>query len=63
LSAAAQARTLVPMTDQEDDRTSRFRELPVPVRLEETVESVDTGRLPERDLDEDRDHLLRTAGG
>ena len=51
------------MTDQEDDRTSRFRELPVPVRLEETVESVDTGRLPERDLGEERNHLLRIAAG
>jgi hypothetical protein len=53
------------MTDQRDatDERSRFRELPVPLRLEETVESVDTSRLPERDLGEDRDHLLRIAGG
>ncbi|SDY08513.1 hypothetical protein SAMN05661080_02265 [Modestobacter sp. DSM 44400] len=46
-----------------EDRESRFRELPVPVRLEDMVESVDTGRLPERDLDAERDQLLRAAGG
>jgi hypothetical protein len=53
------------MPDQEhcaEDRARRFRELPVPVRLEDTVESVDTSRLPERDLDAERDRLLRTAG-
>jgi hypothetical protein len=44
------------------DPRHRFRELPEPVRPEETVESVDTGRLPEPDRDAERDWLLRNAG-
>jgi hypothetical protein len=53
------------MTDQQDsaDDAGRYRELPAPVRLEETVESVDTSRRPERDFGEERDQLLRVAGG
>jgi hypothetical protein len=53
------------MTDQPEpaDQRSRFRELPAPVRPEETVESVDTSRLPEPDLGEERDRFLRMAGG
>jgi hypothetical protein len=40
----------------------RYRRLPDAVRLEDTVETVDTSRLPERDLDAERDRLLRTVG-
>ena len=49
------------MSEQEDRR--RFRRLPEPVRAEDLVESVDTESLPVPDGGEDRDRLLREAGG
>jgi len=45
-----------------DDR-ARFRHLPEPVRREETVETVDTTNHPVPDGSEERDRLLRDAGG
>jgi hypothetical protein len=42
----------------------RFRELPERVRPEEFIESVDTAQRPPRDEDtEERERLLRSAGG
>jgi len=48
------------MADQ-DDR-ARFRELPEPVRAEDTVEVTDTRQLPQPDRDLERDRLLHNAG-
>lgn len=50
------------MTDPEDPR-SRFRALPEPVSHDETVESLDTSALPVPDGGQERDRLLREAGG
>jgi hypothetical protein len=50
------------MTSPEDPR-ARFRELPAPVPLTDTVESLDTSSLPVPDEGQDRDVLLREAGG
>jgi hypothetical protein len=50
------------VTTSEDDR-ERFRHLPAPVLLEETVESVDTSARPLPDTDEERDRFLRQAAG
>ena len=50
------------MTTAEDPR-ARFRELPDPVSLDETVESLDVTSLPVPDEGQDRDRLLREAGG
>jgi hypothetical protein len=50
------------MTNLPDD--SRFQHLPEPVRPEDLVETVDAGQLPPRDEEsEERDRLLRQAGG
>jgi hypothetical protein len=45
------------------DGRDRFRVLPDPLRLEETVEMVDTTSLPPREPAEERDRMLREAGG
>ena len=50
------------MTTAEDPR-ARFRELPDPVSLDETVESLDVTSLPVPDEGQDRDRFLREAGG
>ena len=50
------------MTDPEDAR-ARFRSLPEPVPLDDTVESRETTELPLPDEGQDRDRLLREAGG
>ncbi|MGY1813662.1 hypothetical protein [Blastococcus sp. SYSU D00820] len=50
------------MTAPEDPR-DRFRELPEPVRLDQTVEEVDVSPRDLRDDGDDRDALLRQAGG
>jgi hypothetical protein len=47
---------------RQDDR-ERFRRLPEPVRPEDLVETVDTAEHPVPDGREDRDRLLREAGG
>ena len=41
----------------------RFRHLPEPVRLEDTVESVDTAPDPAPDVSDEREVFLRQAGG
>jgi len=45
-----------------DDR-ERFRHLPEPVRPEDAVETVDASARPVPDGNEERDRLLREAGG
>jgi hypothetical protein len=40
-----------------------YRRLPDPVLQEDLVETVDTASLPVPDGSEDRDRLLRDAGG
>ena len=50
------------MTAPEDPR-ARFRSLPEPVALEDTVESLDVTSLPTPDEGQDRDRMLRDAGG
>jgi hypothetical protein len=45
------------------DPRDRFRVLPDPVSLDETVESLDTSTLPLPDEGQDRDRMLREAGG
>ena len=47
----------------EPDERERFRALPEPVRLEDTVESVDTSPAPAADVSDEREVLLRQAGG
>ena len=55
--------TLAGMDDGERlHRAERFRRLPDPVLPEQTVESVDTGRLPDGGEAAERDRLLGTAG-
>jgi hypothetical protein len=49
------------MSEQPD--RERFRRLPERVMPEDVVESVDTESLPVPDGSEDRDRLLREAGG
>ncbi len=50
------------MTTPEDAR-ARFRSLPEPVAPEDAVESLDTSALPLPDEGQDRDQMLRRAGG
>jgi hypothetical protein len=50
------------MTAGNDDR-ERFRHLPAPISPEDAVESVDTTTRPLPDPDQERDRLLREAGG
>jgi hypothetical protein len=50
------------MTGPEDPR-ARFRSLPEPVAVEDTVESLDTAALPLPDEGQERDSMLREAGG
>ncbi len=45
-----------------DDQRERFRHLPEPVRLEDTVESVDTSPTPAADASDEREVFLRQAG-
>ena len=49
------------MTSDED--RDRFRSLPEPVRPEDAVESVDVGSRRLAEESEERDRLLREAGG
>ena len=49
------------MTEQEDPR-AQYRQLPEPVLPEDGVETVDTTRVPERDLLADEERFLHTAG-
>ncbi|MDQ1718405.1 MAG: hypothetical protein QOE89_2358 [Pseudonocardiales bacterium] len=51
-------------TDPESG-ANRFKHLPEPVRLEDTVESQDTdaARDPEGGRDTDRDFMIRYSGG
>jgi hypothetical protein len=51
------------MTAPDRDDRRRFRVLPDAVRPEETVEMVDTTSLPPREPAEERDRMLREAGG
>jgi hypothetical protein len=46
----------------EPDERERFRHLPEPVRLEDTVESVDTAPDPAPDASDEREVFLRQAG-
>ena len=46
----------------EPDERERFRSLPEPVRLEDTVESVDTSPAPAADVSDEREVFLRQAG-
>jgi len=50
------------MTDPEDPR-AHFRSLPESVSPEDTVESQDTSTLPVPDDGQERDRMLREAGG
>ena len=47
----------------EPDERERFRFLPEPVRLEDTVESVDTAAGPAPEAADERERFLREAGG
>ena len=49
------------MTDP--DERERFRSLPEPVRVEDTVESVETAPGPAPEAVDARERLLREAGG
>jgi hypothetical protein len=56
------------MSKHEADTTpdpERFKKLPEPVRLEDTVESKDTrtARDPEAGHDTDRDFMIKYSGG
>ncbi len=58
------------MSEHEGDRETdtgadRFKRLPEPVRLEDTVEShaTETARDPEGGRDTDRDFMIRYSGG
>jgi hypothetical protein len=46
----------------EPDERERFRHLPEPVRLEDTVEGVDTAPVPAADASDEREVFLRQAG-
>jgi hypothetical protein len=54
-------RTLPGMS--EPDARERFRHLPERVRLEDTVEDVDTSPGPAADVSDEREVFLRQAGG
>ena len=45
------------------DERERFRQLPEPVRPDEMVETIDTAERPLQTDGDDRDRLLREAGG
>ena len=45
-----------------DDASERFRHLPERVRLEDTVEDVDTSPGPAADVSDEREVFLRQAG-
>jgi hypothetical protein len=47
----------------EPEASDRFRRLPEPVPLEVTVETVDTTAAPAPDAADERERLLREAGG
>jgi hypothetical protein len=47
----------------EPDEHERFRSLPQPVRLEDTVEGVDISPVPAADASDEREVFLRQAGG
>jgi hypothetical protein len=51
--------------DQPAEGSERFKHLPEPIRLEDTVESKDTrtARDPEDGRDTDRDFMIRYSGG
>jgi hypothetical protein len=53
--------------DEREDQPNaeRFKHLPEPIRLEDTVESKDTrtARDPEDGRDTDRDFMIRYSGG
>ncbi|MGY1631198.1 hypothetical protein ACI784_05745 [Geodermatophilus sp. SYSU D01186] len=49
------------MTDP--DERERYRRLPEPVRLEDTVETVDSSPDPAPDASDERERFLREAGG
>jgi len=46
----------------EPDERERFRHLPEAVRLEDTVEAVDTSPVPAADPSDEREVFLRQAG-
>ena len=46
----------------EPDERERFRHLPEPVRLEDTVEGVDTSPVPAAEASDEREVFLRQAG-
>jgi hypothetical protein len=46
----------------EPDERERFRHLPEPVLLEDTVEGVDTSPVPAADASDERAVFLRQAG-
>ena len=52
-------------TTDPESGAHRFKRLPEPVRLEDTVESQETGaaRDPEGGRDTDRDFMIRYSGG
>jgi hypothetical protein len=47
----------------ESDERRRFRQLPDPVPLQDTVESVATASVSAPDASDERDRFLREAGG
>ena len=47
----------------EPEESGRYRRLPDPVRLEETVEVVDSSPGPAPDASDERERFLREAGG
>jgi hypothetical protein len=51
--------------DQPDSGSERFKHLPEPIRLEDTVEGKDTraARDPEGGRDTDTDFMIRYSGG
>ena len=50
------------MSEPEHER-ERFRHLPEPLQLEDTVEGVDTSPAPAADVSDEREVFLRQAGG
>jgi hypothetical protein len=58
----AHPRVDTPVVTEPDER-ERFRSLPEPVRLEDTVESVDVADGPAPEAADERARLLREAGG
>ncbi len=47
----------------EPDERERFRSLPERVRLEDTIEDVDSSPAPAPDASDEREVFLRQAGG